>query len=95
MEQTFKLLHNASPSVLKEWIEAHHVIVEEITLAAENRRRRDNKAAQIQDEKGTGGLWELGEELTNEFILLHKNTNWDEDSWHEAIGSFIQEKLYL
>ncbi len=46
----------------------------------------------ILEEKGTGGLWELAKELTDEFQELHKDTVWNGEFFDE-IEKFLKKKL--
>jgi hypothetical protein len=43
-------------------------------------------------EQGSGGLYELAEELTDEFEKLHYNEEWVDKDYLEEIDFFIQSK---
>jgi hypothetical protein len=43
-------------------------------------------------EKGHGGLYELAEDLTDEFETINKNREWDGE-FFEEIETFLNEKL--
>ena len=48
----------------------------------------------IENEKGRGGMWELAEDLTNEFQSRYDGTNWGEElDWHDTLEKFLTEKL--
>ena len=49
--------------------------------------------AERHSEQGHGGLYELAEELTDEFELLNKGRVWDGEFFDE-IEEFLSEKLY-
>lgn len=75
------------------WQETHFEIVSAIT----GEMRKDKFDSKVVDdryaEQGTGGMYELAEELTDEFEKLNKGRDWDGEFFDE-IAKFIQEKLY-
>jgi hypothetical protein len=74
------------------WIETHFEISGAITIEIS----KDNPTGLVAERhaaQGHGGLYELAEELTDEFETLHKGREWDGE-YFDTIYSFIQEKLY-
>lgn len=75
------------------WQETHFEIVSVIT----NEMRKEPISSKVVDDRyaaqGTGGMYELAEELTDEFENLNKDRNWDGEFFDE-IEKFIQEKLF-
>jgi hypothetical protein len=75
---------------LSSWKETHYEMVQAIVL---------NPDAEIvkttEEEMGYGGMYELAEDLTNEFEELHKGKVWGEnnDSYFDEIESFIENKF--
>lgn len=75
------------------WMETHHEIVSAITFSLEFPEQYVWPLVQNRlSEQGTGGLYELAEELTDEFEKRHEGHEWDGD-WIDAIDDFIKEKL--
>lgn len=78
------------PNGFEDWVETHHNIVQEIT-------RADGKGGQvdlIEETQGTGGLWILSQELTDEFEELNKGVAWGEDdrAYLEELWAFLDSK---
>jgi hypothetical protein len=71
------------------WIETHHEIVSAIILSLHNDEETHFK--QVNETQGTGGIWELAEDLTDEFLNLHKDREWDGEFFDE-IEQFINQK---
>lgn len=64
------------------WQETHFEIVDFITFI----RKADKLTGEVkkrQEQQGTGGLYELAEEWTDEFEELHKGREWDGDFFDE------------
>jgi len=79
------------PNGFSNWVETHHVIVEEITRQVEI---PDSKCTLIMEMQGTGGIWELGEELTDKFEREHANTEWGfELGYLETLEKFLDVEL--
>jgi hypothetical protein len=48
-------------------------------------------------EEGHGGLWNLAEDLTDEFELKYRGHRWGEktnESWYDTLDKFLEDKLY-
>lgn len=76
------------------WQEAHFEIVSAIATEL-NKDKLDSKVIEKRhQEQGTGGMYEFAEELTNEFELKYKGVAWD-GGFYDAMGAFINEKLYV
>jgi hypothetical protein len=79
------------PNGFTSWQETHFEVVSEIT----KNLRVDKPTGLVfktMMEKGTGGLYELAEELTDEFELLNEGREWDGEFFDE-IEEFLTEKL--
>ncbi len=72
------------------WLETHFEIVSGIHAALEE--ETPNKAIERQEEQGTGGLYELSEELTDQFELQYKDHTWDGE-YYDKIEMFLKENL--
>lgn len=77
------------PNGFQSWQETHFEVVQAITLVPEDAWNRVTNTRAMQ---GTGGLYELAEELTDEFEKLHEGKNWDGE-FFDAIEEFLQEKF--
>ena len=79
------------PNGFESWHETHFEVVSFITLQYE-RDSVTSKVAEINDRYGSGGMYELAKELTDEFELLNKGREWDGE-FFEEIESFLIKKL--
>ena len=73
------------------WQETHFEVVSQISHIS----RLDEPyglVAQRIEESGTGGLYELAEELTDEFEKLNEDRLWDGE-YFEEIEEFLNKKL--
>lgn len=70
------------------WVETHHEIVDYLTRTVETPGSMSHDAREAQ---GTGGLWELGEDLTNEFETKYADRDWDGE-FYDTIEEFLNEK---
>ena len=77
---------------IQSWIETHYEVVSFITqmLLNENKDVINKHASEF----GTGGMYELAEQWTDEFEAIHINTFWDGEFFDE-IESFLIEKNKL
>ena len=83
------------PNGFTSWMETHHEVVTEITnalTADELEPEFKNKATRIREEQGTGGIYELAEELTDKFEQLNKGREWDGEFFDE-INEFMRIEL--
>jgi hypothetical protein len=81
------------PNGLTSWIETHHEIVAAIALNPEDAH---NKVNDVEATMGTGGLYELGEKLTDKFEQEHKGKQWgidDNTQYFDAIEEFLQTEF--
>ncbi|MEN9512512.1 MAG: Cellulophaga phage phi4:1 [Bacteroidota bacterium] len=83
------------PNGFTSWQETHYEVVAAITneLADDHYSEfRDDLVHKILRENGHGGLYELAEDLTDEFELLNKGREWDGE-FFEEIERFLDEKF--
>ena len=81
------------PNGFESWQETHFEVVQAITIEY----MKDNPRGVVKerhDSQGHGGLYELAEELTNEFEELNKGREWDGEFFDE-IQDFLNSKLFL
>lgn len=78
---------------LSSWTETHHEIVKVIGIELNKDESTSKVINDRYAEQGTGGMYELAEELTDEFEELHKDTVWDGE-FFDTIDKFIKEKLF-
>lgn len=77
------------PNGFEDWAETHHIIVQEITRAED----KGGMVDLIMETQGTGGLWVLGQELTDEFEKLVEGVEWiDDRDYFEEITNFLNSK---
>jgi hypothetical protein len=76
-----------------EWAETHHVIVTELNSFLDGREYPLPHVLQkVLDEEGTGGVMQLGIDLTNKFEEQYKGVEWDGD-WLDTIEKFLKTNL--
>jgi hypothetical protein len=83
------------PNGFASWQETHYEVVAAITneIADDlNSGFREDLVHKTLRENGHGGLYELAEELTDEFELLNKDREWDGEFFDE-IERFLDEKF--
>lgn len=79
------------PNGFSSWMETHFEVVQAITTEW-LKDKPTGIVKQRHDEQGHGGLYELSEELTDEFELKNKDTEWDGD-FFDKIQIFLETKL--
>lgn len=80
------------PNGFGSWQETHYEIVAAITYEIAHDDINDNLIYKTLRENGHGGLYELAEDLTDEFELLNKDREWDGE-FFEEIERFLDEKF--
>jgi len=78
------------PNGFSAWQETHFEIVQAITIE----HMKDDPSGIVAErhaEQGYGGLYELAEELTDEFETRYANFEWD-GNFFDVIEDFIKEK---
>jgi hypothetical protein len=86
--EQLKAILNKFPNGFSSWMETHFEMVEHLTLTSED---EDSIGYKRREEQGLGGVYELAEELTDEFEQAHIGVKWDGD-YLDAIANFIHEK---
>ena len=87
------------PNGFECWIETYHEIATAIAkqLAWEDEKQTPSIITEIHSEGGTGAIWDLARQWTNEFEKLHKGQQWeqyDDSSFFEEIELFIDHKIH-
>ncbi len=77
------------PNGFTSWIETHHEVVSAITI---QQQLEEGLSYKVACKKGTGGLYELAEELTDKFEEKYKDAKFDGD-FFEIIKKFLNEEL--
>ena len=83
------------PNGFDDWQETHFEIVHAITQADMN--GDSNTVNRLQEEQGHGGLYELAQELTDKFELMHEGKEWGIDNdtqYFDAMEEFLTKELY-
>jgi hypothetical protein len=90
-----QLASKKSKDVLKhgfrDWAETHHEVVCTIHALIDN-DTIPSRLQNILDTEGTGGLYDLGIDLTNDFENTYVGRVWDGD-WIDTIIEFVNTKL--
>lgn len=80
------------PNGFTSWMETHH----EVTAGITNQlQMQEGKGYDVACQRGTGGTYELAEELTDKFELKYKKYNWGESelSFFETMEEFLEVEL--
>ena len=80
------------PNGFSSWQETHYEVVQAITLE-HIQDKRTGLVAYRHEAQGIGGLYELAEELTDEFEAIHEGETWEDMGFLETLENFIDEKL--
>ena len=78
------------------WIETHFEVVSAITRALNedgDKYPKPTKVLERAETQGTGGLYELSEELTDKFQEEYKDHIWDGD-FFDIIEEWLFKELY-
>lgn len=76
------------PNGFHNWIETHFEIVQYLT---DTLQVGDSMACSIVEARGTGGLYEVAEDLTNAFELKYKGKEWDGE-FYDAVYDYMVEQ---
>jgi hypothetical protein len=82
------LKRHVFPNGFTNWHETHYFVSCHINQTEEI---NDTLAARRRAHQGTGGLWELAKELTDEFENLHKGRAWDGE-WMDELEAWLEFK---
>ena len=84
------------PNGFSSWQETHYEVVQAITLIW-TRDEPYGIVLERQEARGHGGLYELAEDLTDEFEqmyhLTHEDAVWVEKPLFETLENWLSEKL--
>jgi hypothetical protein len=80
------------PNGFESWQETHFEVVSYIYDLRYNSPIESNIINDIQLKQGTGGFYELAEDLTDEFEKLNEGREWDGEFFDE-IEEFLEKKL--
>ena len=79
------------PNGLDSWIESHYEISQAIERAS---NFSDNAVSSIIQKWGTGGLYDLANELTNKFERENKSVEWGiEKEYFDTMDEFLTNNL--
>jgi hypothetical protein len=83
------------PNGFTSWMETHYEVVQAITLKLSDEDMEEDSALyELLEEQGTGGMYELSEELTDAFEKEYKGAIWGADfDYYETIEHFLDQKL--
>lgn len=76
------------------WVETYYEIVSAIELQRNREELFQPRVIKhVQNTQGTGGFYELAEDLTNKFEKAYKGETWEEKDFFETIESFINVNI--
>ena len=79
------------PNGFASWQETHYEVVQAITIE-HIQDKRTGLVAYRHEAQGIGGLYELAEELTDEFEAIHEGHEWDGE-FFETIEEWLSLQL--
>lgn len=79
------------PNGFTSWIETHHEIVKAIAACTHMSGTAANKRLEAQ---GTGGLWEMGEELTDLFEQKYHDEELEDGEFLDIMDDFIHHYIH-
>lgn len=80
------------PNGFTSWNETHYEVVSMIVIES-IKDTPSGKVGEIICDAGTGGLWELAVELTDEFEKTNEDVEWD-GNYNEELEKFVNKELY-
>lgn len=84
------------PNGFSNWAETHHEICAYITNVMDEEDPKPCSITKRYEQQGIGGMYELGEEWTDEFETKFKDVEWGTDNgleyWLEELISFCDQK---
>jgi len=80
------------PNGFESYLETHFECVQAITTEW-LKHKPTGVVAERHDAQGHGGLYELAEELADEFETLNEGKEWD-GNFYDEIYEFLHEKLH-
>jgi hypothetical protein len=81
------------PNGFTSWMETHYEVVQAITIEW-TKDEPKGVVKECQETLGHGGLYELAEELTDEFELKYNTEYWSEGlGYFETLENFLSERL--
>jgi hypothetical protein len=85
-------MNNKFPNGITSYLETHCVISMEFQRLIEN---ESGFPWNVYNEKGTGGIYDLAEELSDEFEKNHIDDDWNTKEFLDEIDTFLQVKENL
>ena len=86
-EDMFIFFVKAKPST--DYLETFYEVVARFYSDQEN-----EFLLNVENTKGRGDMWELAEQLTDEFHAKYEDMLWGEElDWHDTLDQFLNEKL--
>lgn len=81
------------PNGFESWMETHHDVVDYISRKTNAEDEENTEIVATQDTHGTGGIYLLAEEWTDEFETVNNGREWDGEYFDE-IEEFLNKKNY-
>lgn len=72
------------------WAETHYEVVCCIQEALTD---PESIASKRMNEQGTGGMWELAQEITDSFEEKYADREWESD-WFDTLYPFVNERIF-
>lgn len=83
-----ELVNDRFPNGFESWYETHYFVSVHLS---ETEDVETSLAYHRTSRQGMGGLWELSEELTDEFEKINKGRQWDGE-WMDELEAWLCEK---
>lgn len=91
MRSLVRAIERKFPNGFASWMETHHEVVDFISYQITSCKDADNKVQRTCKTRGTGGLYELAEQWTDQFEKLNYQREWDGE-FFEEIEEFLKQQ---
>lgn len=78
------------PNGVTSYLETHYEIV---SMLEYNYNHGDTALERLMETKGTGGLYELAESMTDSFERENEDRDWEDGDYFEEIESFFNTQI--
>jgi hypothetical protein len=82
------------PNGFASWMETHFHVASAIALELEKDTITSKVIAERYEAQGSGGMYELSEELTDKFEKMNKGKFWDGE-YLDEIDEFLEKEIKL
>lgn len=86
------MMNSISQDDLVGYLETHYEVSVMLNDLSSGSIYSPENLMKYRELHGTGGMWELAKEITDDFELLHRNAQWDGD-WLETLEEYVHLRI--